>query len=593
MQPTLSPQLQPTLTDNPVDASTKTRTPLPSRQRIGLLCALLATLCILATYPVLEMGTNDDWSYIKTSFDIARTGHLIYNGWATAMLGWQVYWGALFTKLFGFSFLTVRLSALPLAAASAYVLYQIFIWFGINTRNAVLGTLTLVLSPVFLPMAASFMTDIPGFLLILVSLYACLKAINAKKSQTELAWLAVATAVSVVGGTGRQIVWLGALVMVPSTAWLLRRSKGVVAGSAVLWAGTLIAIFAVMHWYAQQPYAVPEKFADTRFNWRFVPTLLQQVRDALLTMLLFVLPVLTAYLTAFRTVSKKLALGIFTIAVLVIALRVHGTTLLLAPWLPNMVTDYGVLGNGALENLGTKPIVMGFSVRLALTLAVCIVGSIAAASLFKRDPFATPAKKLVPSWYVTAVLLVPFTLAYIALLTPRAIFFVTCDRYLIPLFAVALIPLLRFYQERVQERTPNFSFAVLALFTAYGVASTHDYFATNRARLRAAENVRNSGVPRTSIQGGWEYDSWTQLETAGYVNDWRIEQPPHAYRKIPLSKLPEPCRFWWSSFTPTVVPRYFVVFSPQACLARSSFAPVWYHTWLPPFERQIDVQQLP
>ncbi len=570
------------------------RNPLASRHRVGLLCAFLTALCILATYPVLEMGTNDDWSYVRTAFDMARTGHLLYNGWATAMLGWQIYWGALFVKLFGFSFLAVRLSTLPLAAASGYLLYQVFIWFGVNPRNAALGTLTVVVSPVFLPVAASFMTDVPGFLLLLASLYACLKALDATKSQTAFAWLAIATVVSVGGGTARQTVWLGALVIVPSTAWLLRRSAGLLAGTAVLWVGTLVTILAVMHWYAQQPYAIPEKFFDQSLKLRLLSTLAQQTRNSLLTVLLVLFPVLTAYLTGFRTVSKKLALAVFAAAMLLIALRTHGAhSLVLAPWLPNMISEYGVLGNGELENLGTKPIVLGFFVRLIITLAVFLASSVFVASLFNRASWLEPAKRLAPSWFVTAVLLGPLTLAYLLLLTPRAAFAINIDRYLIPVFALLSIPILRFYQERVQERAPAYSFAVLALFTLYGVASTHDYFATNRARLTAAENVRSSGVPRTAIQGGWEYDAWTQLQLAGYINDWRIEYPPDAFHETSLLKLPQPCRFWWSKYTPVITPRYFVVFSPQPCLAPSRFAPVQYRTWLPPFQREIDVQQLP
>ena len=50
--------------------------------------------CILMAHRFLEMGCLDDRSYIKTAQVFARTGHLVYNGWATATLGWQVLWDA-------------------------------------------------------------------------------------------------------------------------------------------------------------------------------------------------------------------------------------------------------------------------------------------------------------------------------------------------------------------------------------------------------------------------------------------------------------------------------------------------------------------
>ena len=560
----------------------------------GLLCAILAGLCILATNPVLEMGTNDDWSYIRTSLDLVRTGHLIYNGWATAMLGWQVYWGALFIQLFGFSFTGVRLSTMPLAMGAAYLQYKIFRWFGISSRNAVLGTLTVVLSPIFLPVAASFMTDVPGFFCILLTFYVCLRALDSMTVRSAVLWLTFAAFVSIVGGTARQIVWLGALVLVPSTALLLRDKRGVLALTAALWLATLLAIFAVLSWYAHQSYAIPEKFLNEHLRWRVIPTVVQQARGTFLTLLLMSLPVSAAYLPAFSQISKKWFFGFFGALCLLIALRGHGDhALVVAPWLPNMITEYGVLGSGTLENLGVKPVIMPVFVRILVTLLIFAATSASFAALFGLRKPAAPRAALLPSWTVILTLVGPFSVAYLFLLLPRAAFVVTVDRYLIPLAAVLLIPILRYYQERVQYQAPTLSFAALFLFSAYGVAATHDYFATDRARLQAAEEVRHAGIPRTEIQGGWEYDSWTQLQVAGYINDWRLENPPGAFHKINPPNLPEACRFWFSADTPVITPRYFVVFSPMTCLAASRFQPVRYHTWLPPFTREVDVQQLP
>src|ERR1700756_4690376 len=198
-----------------------------SNSRNGILCSFLVLICILATYPVAEMGFVDDWSYVKTAFVFARTGHIVYNGWATAMLGWAIPWGALFIKLFGFSFTAVRLSTLPLAMASVYLLHASLIRFGITARNAVLGALTLGLSPLFLPLAASYMTDVAGLFCILLCLYLCQRALAAHSARTTILWLTCAALTNIAGGTVRQIAWLGTLVMVPSTAWLVRKRTGV------------------------------------------------------------------------------------------------------------------------------------------------------------------------------------------------------------------------------------------------------------------------------------------------------------------------------------------------------------------------------
>ena len=158
-----------------------------------MLCALLTGLAVIAAYPVVEMGVIDDWSYTRTALDLVRTGHVVYNGWATAMLGWQIVWAALFIKLIGYSMLVVRMSTLPLAMGCAVLMFSVSARCGLNWRNAFLATCTVVLSPAFVPIAASYMTDVPGLFSILLCLYLCLRALGTKTEGSAIAWLAAAT----------------------------------------------------------------------------------------------------------------------------------------------------------------------------------------------------------------------------------------------------------------------------------------------------------------------------------------------------------------------------------------------------------------
>src|SRR6185312_5966031 len=206
--------------------------------RNAALCAILVAVCLWIAWPVSKMGFLDDWSYARTAQIYAQTGHFVYNGWATAMLGWQIVWGALFIKLFGFSFTILRVSMLPVAMATVFLFHQILLRFGVSSRNAVIGTLTLGLSPLFLPLADSFMTDIPGLLVILICIYCCQRAIGSTSTRNAILWLVLAAASNVAGGTVRQIAWLGALVVVPTTGWMLRRRRGVLPVSLTLWAAS-------------------------------------------------------------------------------------------------------------------------------------------------------------------------------------------------------------------------------------------------------------------------------------------------------------------------------------------------------------------
>src|SRR5882757_1650453 len=148
-----------------------------ANHRAAILCALLLAVCTLASYPFSEIGGNDDFAYVRSAKALADTGHLIYFGWSSAMLGWQLALGALFIKLFGSCFTATRASVLLVALATAFFLQRTFVRLGLRETNASFATLTLVLSPLFIPLSFSFMSDIPGLFAIVLTLYLCLRAI--------------------------------------------------------------------------------------------------------------------------------------------------------------------------------------------------------------------------------------------------------------------------------------------------------------------------------------------------------------------------------------------------------------------------------
>src|ERR1700733_11976418 len=152
-------------------------------------CALTPLLCYFVVRPFAEIGILDDWSYIKTVQVLAQTGHIVYNGWATAMLGWQLYLGALFVKVVGFSFTAVRFASVVESMATAFLLQRTFVRAGLNAWNATLATMTFVLSPVCFPLEVTFLTDVSGVLCIVVCFYMCLRALQAESERAAVVWI--------------------------------------------------------------------------------------------------------------------------------------------------------------------------------------------------------------------------------------------------------------------------------------------------------------------------------------------------------------------------------------------------------------------
>src|ERR1700761_2528087 len=152
--------------------------PSVDRYRVrAFVCALSVLLCEFLAHPVANMGICDDGPYILIAHTLATTGHIVYNGWPAAMLGWQLYAGAALIKLFGFSFTVVRMSTMLVGSATAFFLQRSLVRAGITENNATIGTLTLVLSPLYVLLSASYMSDIFGLFAVVLCLYSCLRAL--------------------------------------------------------------------------------------------------------------------------------------------------------------------------------------------------------------------------------------------------------------------------------------------------------------------------------------------------------------------------------------------------------------------------------
>ena len=134
----------------------------------------------------------------------------------------------------------------------------------LREANATFATLTLVLSPLFIPLSFSFMSDIPGMFAIVVCLYLCLRAVDTPLPSQTSAWLMAASVSSALLGTVRQTSWLGLFVMVPSVWWLVRKRRPPVTALAVVWFLSANFVFSCMYWFSKQMYSTVETLSQVR-----------------------------------------------------------------------------------------------------------------------------------------------------------------------------------------------------------------------------------------------------------------------------------------------------------------------------------------
>jgi len=543
----------------------------------ALFCALAVLVCELIALPYANMGIGDDGPYILMARHLAATHHIVYNGWATPMLAWQLYLGAALIKLFGFSFTAVRMSTLLVAVTTAFILQRVLVRAGITERNATIGTLALVLSPLYLMLSVTFMSDIFGLSAVILCLYGCLRALQSSTTRAAIGWLCFAVAANAVCGTSRQIAWLGILVMVPSTLWLLRaRRRVLIAGTVATVVGALF-IFACMQWLNHQPYAKPEHLLPPTFP---VGRMLSELCRTFLDMPFLLLPIMALFLPEIRKSNRRSGSVIAVLSGGYILAAIHWghshPGFLLEPTLGDWVNVHGIPEIMYLQ--GTPPIFIHRGIQVLLTIG-SIGGLIGVIASLLRTHRATsvsgPSRSI--SWNQLGVLLGPFAIANVLLLIPRAGGWLY-ERYTLALLVVALLYLLRYYEERIHQWRPLASVFLVGIMAIYGVTVTHNMFALYRARLAIAAEIRAAGSPDTSVDNGWEYNFGVEIEHAGFINDQRIVLPAHAY--IPASPLPPgTCPMFDSDDTPHIRPLYGISFDPNACYGTAPFAPMHYSRW--------------
>jgi hypothetical protein len=529
------------------------------------------------------MSVGDDGPYILMAQALANTGHIVYNGWGAAMMLLQLYLGAAFIKLFGFSFTTVRMSTLLASVVTALLIQRTLVRVGIQERTATLGTLALVLSPVYLIMSATFMSDITGLLAIVLCLYGCLRALQASTDGSAIAWLCFAVATDVVCGTSRQIAWLGTLVMVPCTLWLLRAQRRIFfAGAAATLAGFTF-IFGCIQWLKRQPYAIPVPLLVSHFP------LLQALNQIVLLFLDVPFLLLPAFVLFIPEIRKHHPRRIATLGAVLLAYvgigirwRFAGRIIHLEPASGD---DGGWVGtHGIFEGmgvLGQRPLFMPLWAQVLLTI-VCLValaGLLSCVVRARRDSPRIPAASAI-SWRHLRVLLVPFSIAYSLLLfatagTTHYLF----DRYMLGLLVVMLPCLLRLYEERVESGFPFASTLAIVIMAAFGIALTHNTFALDRARVAIADEAYAAGIPYSVVDGGWDYNVDVQLQHANHINNPLIKIPANSFTPLPPSP-PGSCLINPYPTSPSIRPRFGVSFDPNACGGPAPFAPVHYSRWL-------------
>lgn len=528
----------------------------PRSDLVALLFLVMVwAIIVVAINPAGEFALNDDWVYALAVRSILDTGRFALPSPAAANVIAQAYWGALFCLPFGFSFTALRISTLVFGGIGVLALYLLLREFGAHRRIALLGALTMAVNPLYLGMAASFMTDVPFTSLVTVSLWLYVRGARREDAVSlggafVLAFAAIfvrqfalvlplAFGVAHIArkGTGRRALAIAVLPFVLGIAlqlayahWLIATGRTPVipaplsnllprmplrfvlrAGNAALkilpYLGLCVAPFLAYLVLARRWWAQADGWRPSS-SWRLVALLSVGLMAALVASRKIV--------PAFDNILTSTGLGPLTL---------RDTYLLQSNQLriSAMTTELWLVATA----LGACAAVL---VGLALVPMLASLARNLRCREWRRAAWPQLLMFTVVGSYTGGLLLFA---------NSEALF----DRYLLPLIPPLMALLLMQtgdawpVRERFWRVLP--CCLLLVLYAAFSMSVTHDYLAWNRARSRATEFLMQAGVTPHQIDGGYEFNGW-YLYRPDYKEEpgksyWWVDDDEYVISSGPLS----------------------------------------------------------
>jgi hypothetical protein len=521
---------------------------------------------LIVAHPVLNTGFSDDFSYIYTAKRAAETGRIIYNGFACPLLGIMVYVAAAIIKVFGFSFTKTRMAVMLFALVNAAVVHRLLLRVAANNFNAVVATCAVVFGPMAFFNSTVFFTDLPAVLAISVTLYCCVRAVEAGDARTTIQWLIWGTVGNLVLGSVRQTAWMGALAMVPATGWMLRGRRGVLTGTAVLWTVSAVVVLGGAYWLAHQPYAPQESL--------LVVENFQQVLRLSVTIATLVLDALPLLLAFFAVKEFRRGRGIWLASaacVVVICAEFHHLK-------AEVLAEAAFAFSFGSTLPSWPPFVLGLEI-FALAMACGVF-------FLCLPKFRAVGESSLPG--ISSRTLVRICLPYAAVC-----FLLVASRLTVwPRYALSFVPLgavllYRLYAETTDgKRMPLWTSAVVGLYVVLAVVETHDAFVAQNAPLALEQWYVAQGLPRERLESNMQMDGWYEVSTGHNVNEFRIRVPANAYHERLLPHDVLLCHTFSLQIFPEIHPVYRIV---QAADPRCDDGPPLQtavaHKWIGPDTR--------
>jgi hypothetical protein len=534
---------------------------------LALLAAVgvVIPVVISAKYGALDIPRADGWSYLHTLFHWRRTGAWDFNNWVSMTLVGQVLLATPVLWVFGYSVLAVHIAFAILGFGGLAALWWLGRVAGLAPWRSALVATSLAASPLWGPLAPTFMTDVPAFAFEMLAL--ALACIALGRDRPSLPLLAASVGAGFVAISIRQYAAVPVVAILATAALHFARARDRRALRTVLVLAALTAVgtLALFAWWRTVPggKALAPHVPSVRSLTRTYNEMAGFVRLAgviAAPALLLAGPV--------RLVRRAFARD-RGLAGWVVGLAAFWTATGYVPSRP-LVGNYFAARGVLADNLnlpGTRPRIMPAaafqSIAVVGALASIVLACAAVPWLADRidDLRAHRWPTIDPVGALLTLTVAGFGAGYaLALAVDEPIF----DRYALPALPLVGILVLRTAAGR---RVALAGVSLLALGLV-GAAYTAESASFDGTRWKVAEAAVAAGFTPEQIAAGDEWIGWYRGDgppTAGTAGSARKPRPEY-YRGLCVSVLvdarslpPNPIAEAWSR-APTRKPSRFVAY---------------------------------
>mgnify|MGYP006291516737 CR=1 FL=1 len=459
----------------------------------------------LIVNPLGDFPLNDDWAYAQNVFQLAEKGTFYLSDWPAMTLIVHTLLGYLFAKVFGFSFIVLRLSVWLLGLVALVSFYQLIKQLNASKAIMFITAFCLALNPLFFLHSFSFMTEISFLAMFLLAL----RCYSRFFITCELKFIFWGSFFSLLATMIRQP---GILLPVAFLIGYLVSGKWEQKPLLIMFVALIIITGALIGWpmILQHYDMLPGSYSSIQDliahvnRPGFLYSLFFRTSMLLIYFGIFLLPVsVLIFWTLWNQLNKTgriVAISVSVIAVSAVVINISHFPA------GNVFYNMG-LGPKVLKdtywNVNVRPVFPDSVLLLKYILGI------AGAFLFAFNLMAVILKLgfKKPAGPLNRINLFIIALAagYIVFLFSGKYFF---DRYYLPLLPLVLILMITSARIRTRKFPLAISIAVLGLIAWFSIAATHDYFAWNRARWAGLNHLLKSGETPSNIDGGFEFNAW-------------------------------------------------------------------------------------